>query len=153
MKKSFVFFAFVLLGIGAKVIAGGDNISYLRTADKVYIGQDLKIGLFNSKIISSDGTINKIPNRDVLAYMDDSRLFEYLPVVCESNEILCYAMMEYISSRSGLRLYRYDCFDGKNTRCYYYIFKDGKFYLQINPVNALTVLPFFGINDIKISGS
>ena len=153
MKKSIVIIALLLLSIGVKAITDGNDLSYIKTGNNVYFGQDLKIGLFTSKIISSDGTVTKISNRDVVAYMHDSRLFEYLPVISESNDILCYAMMEYITTRSGLRLYRYSCFDEKDTKCYYFVFKDGKYYLRIDQRNALTTLPFFGINDVKFSKS
>jgi len=153
MKNSFVIIVLLLLSIGAKAFTGGESISYVKTGNNVYFGQDLKIGLFNSKIISSDGTVTKIPNRDVVAYMNHSRLFEYLPVVCESNDTLCYAMMEYITTRSGLSLYRYNYFDGRATKSHYFIFKEGKFYLQIDKRNALTVLPFFRIMDVRLSES
>jgi hypothetical protein len=153
MKNSIVIIALLLLGIGANAITPVKDISYVKTRDTVYFGQNLKIGLFNSKIISSDGTYTKISNRDVIAYMHNSHLFEYLPVIGESNQILFYAMMEYLTSRSGLRLFRYNYFDGRDTKCYYYVFKDGKFYLKIDQRNALTVFPFFGINDIKLAES
>ena len=151
MKKSIAIVTLLLISFGVYAAPGDENISYIKTWDNVYFGQDVKVGLFNSKIISSDGEVTKISNRDVIAYMDNSRLFEYLPVMNESNEVICYAMMEYITCRSGLRLYRYECYEANNTRCYYFIFKDGNYYLQINQRNALTVLPFFGINDFKLS--
>ncbi len=150
MKNSLVMIALILLCFGAKAFTGGESTSYVKTGNNVYFGKDLKIGLFNSKIISSDGTVIKIPNSEVVAYMHNSQLFEYLPVICESNDILCYAMMEYITSKSGLRLYRYNYFDGMQTTSHYFIFKNGKYYLSIDQRNALTVLPFFGIKDVII---
>jgi hypothetical protein len=153
MKISFAIIAAILLSFGMQVMAGGKTISYVKTGDKVYLGEDLKMGVFNSKIISSDGTVTKIPHRDVVSYMHDSRLFEYLPVVCESDDTLCFAMMEYLTTRSGLRLYRYSCYDEKETKYQYFVFKDGKFYLHINQKNALTTLPFFGINDVQLANS
>ncbi len=151
MKNSLLIIALLLLSFGANAIVGGESTSYIKTGDKVYFGQDLKKGLLNTRITSSDGTVTKISNRDIVAYMHDSRLFEYLPVICESNDILCYGMMEYITTKSGLRLYRYDFFNGMDTKPYYFIFRDGKFYLRIDSKNAKTVLPFFGITNFKIN--
>ena len=151
MKKLIVIISFLLLANGINAITSGDDISYVKTGNTVYFGQDLKIGLFNSKIISSEGTVTRISNRDVVAYMHNSHLYEYLPVMSESNDILFYTMMEYITTRSGLRLYRYNCYDAKDTRCYYFVFKDGKFYLRVDQKNALTILPFFGIKNVKFS--
>ena len=142
--------ALLLLCFVAGAIPGGESTSYIKTGDQVYFGQNLKRGLFNTKIISSDGTVTKIPNHDVVAYMHDSRLFEYLPVIGESNNILCYSMMEYITTKAGLRLYHYECPYGTETKSCFFVFKDGKFYLRVDPKNALTVLPFFGITNITV---
>ena len=151
MKNSIVIIALLLFSLGANAKSGDKNISYVKTRNNVYFGRDLKIGLFNFKIISDDGTITKISNRDVSGYLHDSRLFEYLPVVGESNQILCYSMMEYVTCRSGLRLYRYTCYDNNDFNCNYFVFKDGKYYLRIDRRNALSVLPFFGIKHIEFS--
>jgi hypothetical protein len=145
MKKSFAIIAFILLCFGINVMAGGESTSYVKANGKVYFGQDLKTGLLKMKIISSDGSVIKVSNRDVEAYMHDSRLFERLPVVCDNNEILCEAMMEYITSRSGLKLYRYFHTEMNVSSYSYYVFKDGKFYLRIDETNAEATLPFFGI--------
>ena len=153
MKNSLVIIVLLLLCAGAQAITGSKDISYLKTKDTVYFGQDLKIGLFSSKIISSDGSFTKIPNRDITGYLHDSKLFEYLPVINESNNIHCYSMMQYITQRSGLNLYRYNCYDGNDIKSCYFVFKDGKFYLRIDQRNALTVLPFFGIKNIILSES
>jgi hypothetical protein len=151
MKKSLIIMALLLVFFGAVAIAGGESTSYVKTGDHVFFGQNLKKGLFNTKIISSDGTVTKIPNRDVVSYMHNSRLFENLPVIGESNGILGHSMMEYITTKSGLNLYRYDCPNGLDTKSCYFVFKDGKFYLRVDPKNAMTVLPFFGITNITIN--
>lgn len=148
MKRSILFIALVLAAIGVNASNEGKTISYVKTDSKVYFGEDVKLGLFNTKIVSLDGTVTKIPYRDVVSYMDDSRLFENLPVVCENNDTTCYAMMEYITTKSGLNLYRYECNKEKTPRCEYYVFKGGKFHLRIDQKNARTVLPFFGIRVV-----
>jgi hypothetical protein len=145
--------ALQLISIGAKAMTGDKNISFVKTGDKVYFGQDLKRRLYNSKIISSDGAVTKISNRNVIAYMHDSHLFEYLPVISESNDIICYAMMENITNRSGFRLYRYNFYEGTGIKSFYFVFKDGKYYRRIDERNAQTELPFFGIKNVRLSES
>jgi hypothetical protein len=71
-----------------------------------------------------------------------------MPLVGENNENLGYAMMEYVTSRSGLRLYRYCCKDQKTTQYAYFVYKDGKLHLRINKENGLSTLPFFGIKTL-----
>jgi hypothetical protein len=148
MKNSILFLALILICFGVKAVAGEKTISYVKTSNEVYFGQDLKMGLFNTRIITEDGTVTKIPNRDVTAYMHNSKLFEYLPVVCEENDTTCYAMMEYMTTKSGLNLYRHSSYESKDTRYVFYVYKDGKFHLRIDQKNAPTVLPFFGIKVV-----
>lgn len=148
MKRSVLIIALILAGFGMKVLAEGETTSYVKTDTKVYIGDDLKQGIFNMKVISSDGTVTKVPYRDVRAYMDDSRLFEYLPVVCENYDTTCYAMMQYVTSKSGLNLYRYCCYEGRDAKFVFYVYKEGKFHLRVDQKNAATVLPFFGLKVV-----
>ena len=148
MKHSILIIALVFFGFLLKAMAEGETDSYVKTDSNVYFGQDLKMGLFNTRVFSSDGTVTKIPYHEIVAYMDNLRLFEYLPVVCERNDTTCYAMMEYVTSRSGLSLYRYDCYDCKVKRSVYYVFKGNKFHLRIDQKNASTTLPFFGIKVV-----
>jgi hypothetical protein len=107
----------------------------------------------------ADGTIMKVPLKKVDSYSCNGRLFERLPVKCKWAPANCTAMMEYITSRSGLRLYKYcklqehgDLFncDYHNTHMEfeYFVFKDGKFYLHVTPDNAESILPFFGVKVI-----
>jgi len=148
MKSTILIFVLILAGLGLKAGNEGKIVSYVKTDNNVYFGQDVKMGLFNTKVIALDGTVTKVPYRDVVAYMDDSRLYEYLPVVCEKNDTSCYAMMEYVTTRSNLNLYRYPSYKSGEKRFVYYIFKGGQFHLRIDQKNAKTALPFFGIKVV-----
>jgi hypothetical protein len=148
MKNSIAFFALILLSSGLFAMAGNKSVSYVKTGNEIIFGQDLKIGMFNYKVIVSDGVVKKIPVRDVVAYSHNSQIFEYLPVMCESNRVVCHAMMELVSVKSGLNLYRYTCYLGETPRYEYFIFKNGDFYLRIDQKNARTTLPFFGIKVV-----
>ena len=66
----------------------------------------------------------------------------------ENNENLGYAMMEYVTSRSGLRLYRYSSHDQKTPQHSYFVYKNGKLHLRVTQENALSTLPFFGIKPL-----
>jgi hypothetical protein len=151
MKKSILSIAILLICFGIRVFAGTNDACYVKAGDKVYFGKDIKIGIKHTKIIADDGTVQKVDNRDIKAYMRDGKLFEMLPVVCDKNDTICHALMEYITSRSGLKLYRYCCYSGCESKYCYFVFKDGKFFLRVNdPYIAQAVLPFFGI---KVIGS
>lgn len=148
MKKIIVIIASILLFVSMQALADGTNISYVKSGDHVFFGKDLRIGLFNTRIIVGDGSSILIPNKKVDAYLHDSRLFERLPVVCANNKTADNEMMEFVKSRAGLKLYRYKL-QATEGICYaWYVFKDGKHYLSVNKQNCSTVLPFFGLEVI-----
>jgi len=141
--------ALLLIFIGIKVIAGPEDICYVKTADKVYFGQDVKMGLVYTTIIANDGTVAKVKTKEVKAVLHENKLFELLPVICEKYDTLCYAMLEFVKMRSDLKLYKYCCAAGGDERYGYFVFKDNKFYLRVDQYNALAILPFFGV-EVKI---
>lgn len=137
-----------------------EKVCYVTAEGKTYFGQELKHGLFKTKIVSADGNVYKVRNHDIDVISDGRHLYEKLPVICENNDTLCMALMEYITSRDGLRLYRYtgytedvnpvtNTFRKAHERFGYFVFKDGKFYLRLDEKNAATAFPFFGINVIS----
>ena len=145
MKKSIVIAAILLIGIGFNVIAGDAPACYVKVGDKVYFGEQLKIGLINTKIIKEDGTVYKFPNKQVDSYLKGSKLYMLLPMVDKHYNTTENVMMEYVASRSDLKLFRYYNGEiGKNVS-EYQIFKGGEIYLRIDNDNAENILPFFGI--------
>jgi len=155
MKKIGIALLLGLLAVGL-CAAGYENLSYIKTGDNTYFGYTVKTGLFRSKIITADGMVTRVANKDIEAKMCEGRLYEKLPVVCENGSVNCYALMEYITSKDGFRLYKHSCY---NEYCdlsagiigrarpedIYYVFRDGKFHLLVDANNASTVLPFFNI--------
>ena len=148
-----VMFAFALQ---ARNDPKSENANYVKSGDKIYFCQKVKAGVFCANIVLEDGITMKIPFRKVDAYSCNGRLFERLPVVCEGAPANCTALMEYITSRNGLRLYKYckivECGDLVNNtyekphlESVFFVFQDGEFYLKVDQKNAPTVLPFFGI--------
>jgi hypothetical protein len=159
MKKSIMVISLIMMAIVFRAMAI-EKVCYVIADGKTYFGQELKQGLFKTKIVSSDGVVFKVRNNDIEAYSDGKHQFERLPVICENNDTLCTAMMEYLTTRDGLKLYRYTCYAedvDPATNTYrkaheqygYFVFKDGKFYLRIDAKNAASAFPFFGINVIS----
>ena len=147
MKKILMFIALILICFGIKAQSEKADICYVKTGDHVYFGQDLKIGIIQTRIILADGTVEKVKNRDVKAFMHDGKLYELMPVICAKHDTVCLALMEFIASKSGMKLYRYYCTrDENNPRYIYFVFKDGKFYSRVEDAeSAKEVLPKFGI--------
>jgi len=156
MKKLIIISVLVLSAIVLK--AAGENISYVTVDGKTHFCQMIKTGLFRTTFVK-DGLVMKVPFKRIDAYMTDGHLYERLPVVGEDGRARYTALMEYITQRNGLRLYKLCTYGessdpakhifGKAEAEYtYFVFKDGKFYLRVDEKNATTALPFFGITVI-----
>ncbi|HPT14710.1 MAG TPA: hypothetical protein PK796_07985 [Bacteroidales bacterium] len=142
------------------VKAGDESISYVKAGGKTYFCQQVRQGLFKAGVVMGDGNVLRIPFGKIEAYSCKGHLYERLPLMCKDAKPGCTALMEYVTSRNGLRLYKYcqygECCDpatnnfSKAQASYLYsVFKDGKFYLVVDKQNAASVLPFFGIDVIE----
>jgi hypothetical protein len=152
MKRHCTVFILVLLCIGMKVIAETENDCYVKVGDKIYFGKDIKMGLLHTEIVLPDGTVTEVRNRDITAYKHHNRIYRLMPVICEKNDTICLAMMEYITSRTGYSVFRYCCpisgDQASNKKDFYFVYKQGKFYRRISPEDAEAQLPAFGIKVI-----
>ncbi len=147
MKKSLVIAALFLFGLYANVMAGSEPGCYVKTAENVYFGQKLKIGPLNTKIISEDGKIVKVPNHKVLSYMNGSKFFELLPLVDDNPDTPDHVLMECIATRSGFRLFSYSNPTDKDAGKEYFVYKDGNLHVRINQTNVASILVFFGMKS------
>lgn len=154
MKKLSALLIMVMFALMVK--AGGEATSYITFDGKTYFGEKVKPGLLTMNLTMSDGTIMKVPFKKVDSYSCNGRLFERLPVMCKGAPENCTALMEYITARNGFRLYKYsviqehgelynNTYEKAHEEFEFFVFKDGKYHLQVTQENAVSVLPFFGI--------
>lgn len=154
MKKLSVLLILVMSVLMLK--AGGEATNYVTVNGKTYFCQTVKQGILNMNLKMNDGTILRVPLKKVDSYFCNGRLFERLPVMCKGAPANCTALMEYITSRNGFRLYKHCEFGECGNLCdntykkahlqvEYYVFKDGEFYLPVTKENATSILPFFSI--------
>ncbi len=157
MKKLFV--SLILVMTVLMLNAGGEATNYVSVGSKIYFCQTMKPGLFNMSLTMTDGTTVKVPFSKVSSYSCDGRLYDRLPLACKGAPANCSALMEYVTSRNGFRLYKYSKVQAHGELCdntyekahleyEFFIFKEGKFYLPVTPENIESVLPFFGIKVI-----
>jgi hypothetical protein len=144
MKRSIVTTVLMVIFFGLKAIASHPDDCYLKAGGQVYFGKDIKMGPIHTRIILPDGTVAKVANKDITAYRHHNRQYMLLPVICDNNDTLCKAMMEFITAKSGYSIYKYCC--PKNTNAFF-VYKDGKFYQRIDEDQA-DILKSFGIKVI-----
>ncbi|MEI6575199.1 MAG: hypothetical protein WCO63_03380 [Bacteroidota bacterium] len=155
MKTIILLTAILSISLGLSA-AKNNPPNYVTANGQTYFGEKIKMGISYTRIINSGEDAIKIENASVDSYMRDGHLFERLPMVCEENA-QDKVFMEYLTTRGGLRLYKYAHYDencnlsdGNFTKATakncFFVYKDGKFYLKIDEKNAQSCLPFFGIN-------
>jgi len=142
MKKSIFLIALMLLCFSMKIFAGKDDPCFVKVGDKVYAGKDLKIGTIYTKLYLDDGTMTKFRNNEITAYRHHDKMFMLLPVICEHNDTLCMAMMQYINTKAGFSVYKYCCPDNGDL---FFVYKDNKFYRRINSAIAKEELANYDI--------
>lgn len=153
MKKIAAMFAFVSFALAVHAAGGMD---YVTVEGKNYFSEDVKIGPNNVRLTTEDGLILKAPLKKVDAFMVDGKLYERLPLICCKGKSKGTALMEFISQRNDLRLYRFHvCNEGDKLGCRFYdesndetvlfVFREGQLYLRVDKNNAETVLPFFHV--------
>jgi len=106
MKKSFLFTTLLLVIFGLKAMAGNNPVCYVKSGDNTYFGQKLRFGINTVRVISNDGAVVKLPIKEVNAYKNGNRYFELRPTVNSNFETNGNAMMEFVKTRSDLKLYR-----------------------------------------------
>jgi hypothetical protein len=129
MKKSLLIMGLMLICFSMKVFAGGNDECFVKVGDKVYIGNDLKMGLVYTKLYLEDGSMTKFRNKDITAYRHHDKMYMLLPVICERNDTLCMAMMQYINTKAEYSIFKYCCPDNGDL---FFVYKDKKFYRRLN---------------------
>jgi len=151
MKKMLVLLALVSF---AFVAYAADEMNYVIIDGKTYFSEEVKVGPGSVRIATDDGLTLKAPLKKVDALMVNGKVWERLPVVCCEGKAKGTALMEFVTQRNDLRLYKYhsdDCslgctfYDKSNQETMYFLYKEGKLYLRVTKENAQTVFAFFHI--------
>jgi hypothetical protein len=133
--------------------------SFVIIGDQTYFCDEVQIGKVNTSICVDGDKVLKVPTNFVKAYVQGSKLYEYLPVLTQDQDTAGWAFMQFLASSKGNRLYlycsnclKYDPVNGTiapTTPVYrYYIFKSGKFVSVTDDINEEAVLASFGVKVI-----
>ncbi|MHC1777046.1 MAG: hypothetical protein AB9834_16720 [Lentimicrobium sp.] len=154
MKTSLNIIFLVLLSTGVLAESMGDGFV---VADGVtYYCKTVRTGLLNTKIVTNDGHIVKVPNNSVQAYRMNGHQFELMPLVDRGGDTIDYAFMEFIALNNDSRLYRYcsncrnyDPLNGEiaplNPVYRYYVLSNGRLKLLTNDDETGKILACFNV--------
>jgi len=105
MKTLWIIIALVFGPLVLK--AESDRGDYVVADGITYVCQAMRTGFANTRIITPEGQLVKVPNSSIKAYRIAGRQFEIMPLLNLSGDTLDMAFMELISTLDGKRLYRY----------------------------------------------
>ncbi|MEI6749252.1 MAG: hypothetical protein ACOYMF_12455 [Bacteroidales bacterium] len=155
MKRAVIILGLILIAFLSKAINPPIN-DIVITDDKTYFGDKVVMGPSSVRIYNKAGEITKIPSHAVESFIRNGQVFVKMPVITKANDTVGMAFMQYITSRSGLQLFRYcsHCLNYDpvagviaplNQVFRYYVFKGGKFIMLLEEDNATSFLSYFGV--------
>jgi hypothetical protein len=158
--KRIIFLCLMLLLTSGIKASDKAAVSFVVTGENTYYCDKVYIGAMSTRIYIDNRQVLKIPTSMIIAYSQNGRLFERLPVVNKKQDTVGWAFMQLISTRAGYRLYlfcsnciHYDPATGEIapfTPVYrYYIFKDGKFISVTDDLNVKSQLAKFGVKLVS----
>ncbi len=151
MKKFFGVCVIVMLAFVAK--AAGE-LNYVIVEGKTFFSEEVKVGVRNIRMTTDEGLTMKAPLKKVNAYYVDGKVCDRLPLMCCNGKVKCTALLELVSHRNGLRLYKYHTEDARLGCCFQdqanhgmvlLVYKRGKLHLRVDKENMETVLAFFRV--------
>ena len=144
IMKNLLLVLFTVL-ISTSLMANKDG-DFIKTSEGTFFFKKVKINLSSNFVgIKSTGERVKFKSSDVLAYNKDGELYEKMPVYKNNVQIDEAAFMKVVCYRNHLKLYEYEYVSentGKDSRRYY-VFKNGKFVVEMDYINRETLTAFF----------
>jgi hypothetical protein len=142
-------------------VNAGADLGYLITNTDTIICKNIKSGLKNMNIVTTDGVKQKVDKQEVKTYYLDGKKFDRMPVYREGKPTGEIKFMELLCQRNGLKLYKntfYCC--GKwnsslqQTGCagdknVLLVYKGDQLYLQMDKNNAENLAGFFHLEGLK----
>lgn len=158
MKTSLNIILLVLLSTG--VLAGSMGDGFVVADGVTYFCKTMRTGLFNTRIVTNDGHLVKVPNNSVQAYQMNGHQFERLPLVDRRGDTIDYAFMEFIAQNNESRLFRYcsncckyDPLYGEiaplNPVYRYYVLSNGRLKLLADDDETGKTLAFFSVKVFR----
>lgn len=133
-----------------------NEYDYVVTNTTTYYCENIKMGVSTTKVKLINGEPLMIKNDEILAFKKNGKIFEKIPLYCHNKYIGRSGYAELVAYKSGLKLFKYDCYLGKMQMkcasnpcdapaCDLVVFKNGQYHLEVTETNYKTVFGFFGL--------
>lgn len=134
MKKIAFLFAFSALCLFAS--AQKSNRGYVVTNSDTIFCNKIAVGIFKTRCTLADGKKMKIDNKSINQYLMAGVMKKKMPVVMHGKETSKEAMMEYVTLKNGVCVYKYVYYNGAKEcedAIYHYFIKGKCVSTSINP--------------------
>lgn len=138
------------------------DYGYVITANETIICSHVKMGIKNARVTLLNGEKAKIDKEQILSYQHEGKQFDRMPVYLNGRNTGQTRMMQFLCQRNGLRLYKCcaiipsgwnnttNTFEETRKVTMLHVYKDGKYYLQLDKNNAKTLAEFFHLKNLKV---
>jgi hypothetical protein len=142
MKKLMLFA--ILAVVGFATFAGVPKFSYVLTSKGIVYAAKLNMGMYNTRIVTSDGERRSINNDD--GYCKNGNVYMKMPEMQDNKPTGKTVWMELLAVRNGFSIYKYDSFlPSGQAVTDFYVFEGERYVLQLDEKNTANVLSFFGL--------
>jgi hypothetical protein len=154
MKKLIVVFSVVMLSLAG--FASKPDARYVVTKDGRFDCKQISFGMQNAHIVLTNGKKSTIPIENINSYTIDGKQFDKLELNKKGKDVPSEVFMELVKTRDDLSLYRlshvdYDLYPDSQKVNNYYVYKNGKQYLELTDKSLPSVLQFFDVKYVIAS--
>jgi hypothetical protein len=138
------------------------DFGYVITANETIMCSNMKMGIKNARVTLLNGEKTKIDKDQILSFQYNGSQFDRMPVYENGQNTGKTRMMQLLCQRNGLRLYKCcaiipsgwdnatNTFESTRKVTMLHVYKDGKYYLQLDKNNAKTLAEFFHLKNLKV---
>lgn len=129
---------------------------YLSSNNEMLFCKKIRLNKESIKAVLDNGKRVIIPTSDIKMYRMNGKIYEKLPVYINNKKTSKEAFMQFVTTRAGLRLYKYSSWEeviDRQNGAYlgvakvdkYCVYKGDQLWVSVNERNYPTVLNFFGV--------
>lgn len=148
MKKLIVVFCVAVLSIAG--FAREPGARFVVTKDGKFDCKQISFGLQNARIVLLNGSKSTIPIENISSYTVDGKQYDKLVMNKKGKDPSSEVFMELMKTRDDLSLYRLSHVDYESDLAFqkvdnYYVYQNGKLYLELSNKSLPSVLQFFDV--------
>jgi hypothetical protein len=126
---------------------------FIVTKDGKFDCRQISFGMQNARIVLTNGKKSTIPIENIYSYTLDGKQYDKLELNKKGKNAPGEVFMELMKTRDDLSLYRLSHIDYDSDPAFqkvdnYYVYKNGKLYLELSNKSLPSVLQYFEVKYV-----